>query len=208
MILDYILYLLIGMGISVIGAVPFGLVNLTVLNVSYEQGTRPALKIAHGASLIEVLFGLTAILAGSLIYHQLEGNTIISFIAAAVLIAGGMYFITKKQGPESSQEKQIKQGTAVSGILKGAFLNLVSIQVFIFWILAIAFLSTRGLIGYDTVSILVFLAGIWTGKMIVLLTYINLSRKMFSRSGLISSNINRIIGFVLIGMAIVQFIKL
>jgi threonine/homoserine/homoserine lactone efflux protein len=207
MILDYIIYLLIGMGVSVIGAVPFGLVNLTVLNVSHEQGTRPALKIAHGASLIEVLFGLTAILAGRLIYHQLEGNTIISFIAAAVLIAGGMYFMTKKQG-HNSQQEQIKQGTAVSGILKGAFLNLVSIQVFIFWILAIAFLSTRGLIGYDTVSILVFLAGIWTGKMIVLLTYINLSRKMFSRSGLISSNINRIIGFVLIGMAIVQFIKL
>ena len=200
MIMDYLIYMFIGIAASFIAAVPFGLVNLTVLNVSLEHGNRPALRIAYGASLVEVLFGLAAILAGSLVYQKLEGNTIISYIAAAVLIAGGVFFITKKQGEQNSAD------TRQSGFLKGVLLNLVSIQVFLFWIIAIAFLSTRGLARYDIGSIIIFLAGIWSGKMLVLLAYMTLSKKMLSRSRLVSNNINRIIGFVLIGMALVQFI--
>ena len=57
MLVEIIIVLLIGITTSIVGAVPFGLVNLTVLNVSLEQGNRAALRIAHGASFIEVLFG-------------------------------------------------------------------------------------------------------------------------------------------------------
>ena len=88
------------------------------------------------------------------------------------------------------------------------FMNLVSIQVFLFWIIAVAFLSSRQLIKFDPASILVFIAGIWFGKMMVLWLYISLSKKLLSGSRIISTNINRIIGFVLFGMALVQFIKM
>ncbi|MFC2115972.1 LysE family transporter [Bacteroidota bacterium] len=202
MILDYFIFLLIGISTSVVGAVPFGLVNLTVLNVSLEQGNRAARRIAHGASVVEVLFGLTAILAGSMVYQYLEGNSVISFIAIAVLIVGGLFFLLKKQRLENPQE------TSYSGFLKGAILNLVSVQVFLFWILAIAFLSSIELMKYDALSVLIFISGIWMGKMLVLQLYMKLSRRLLSKSRVISMNINRIIGFVLFGMAFVQFINM
>ena len=157
MFIDYIIYLFIGLATSVVGAVPFGLVNLTVLNVSLEQGSRAALRIAHGASFVEVLFGLTAILAGSLVYQHIEGNSIISYIAMAVLIGGGLFFLLKKQNIGTTRS------TKYSGFLKGMVLNLVSIQVFLFWILAIAFLSSRGLMKFDLLSVIIFISGItWT----------------------------------------------
>ena len=55
------------MGSTIVGGLPFGLVNLTVLNVTFEKGSREAIKIAHGAALVEVLFGLTALLAGGVL---------------------------------------------------------------------------------------------------------------------------------------------
>jgi len=191
----------LGIAASLIAAIPFGLVNLTVLNVSLEQGNKAAMRIAHGASAMEVLFGLTAILSGSLVFQQLEGNVTVSYIAAAVLIAGGILFFLKKQ---ASKEQQAEPG---AGFLKGAILNLVSIQVFLFWILAAAFLSSKGLIQYHPIAIVGFLIGIWLGKMGVLLLYMNLALRMISRSGFISQNINRIIGIVLFGMAFIQILK-
>ena len=202
MLVEYFIVLFLGIATSIVGAVPFGLVNLSVLTVSLEQGNRAALRIAHGASFIEVLFGLTAILAGSLVYQHIEGNSLVSYFAMAVLIGGGLFFLLKKQTIGNTRP------TAYSGFLKGMILNLVSIQVFLFWILAVAFLSSRQLIKYDPAFILVFIAGIWFGKMMVLLLYMNLSKKLLSRSRIISNNINRIIGFVLFGLALVQFIKM
>ena len=152
--------------------------------------------------LVEVLFGLTAILAGGILAEYIEGNQGISYFIVAVLLAGGLFFIIKKQGEASTRN------TTYSGFFKGIFLNLVSIQVFLYWILAIAFLSTRQLLQYDLLSILIFIIGIWIGKMTVLLLYMNLSKKLLSGSRIISKNINRIIGIVLFGMAFFQALKI
>ena len=202
MAIDYLIILLLGMGATIVGGLPFGLVNLTVLNVTFEKGSREAIKIAHGAALVEVLFGLTALLAGGVLASYIEGNVIISYTTAAVLIIGGLFFLLKKQHNNNSRV------AGSSGFLNGILLNLVSIQVFLFWILAIAFLSSRELLQYDLLSILLFVSGIWLGKMAVLWVYMILSNKYLSRSRIISKNINRIIGIVLFGIAFIQILKI
>ena len=201
MLIDYLIILLLGMGAAIVGALPFGLVNLTVLNVTFEKGNGAAIKIAHGAALVEVVFGITALFAGGMLASHIEGNIIVSYITAGVLIIGGVFFVLKKQRISDQRE------TSFSGFLKGMLLNLVSIQVFLFWILAITFLSSRELLQYDLLSILFFVSGIWLGKMAVLWMYINLSNRILSRSRIISKNINTIIGIVLIALAFVQFLK-
>ena len=202
MIINYLFLLIMGMSAAIVGGLPFGLVNLTVLNVTFEKGSRVAIKIAHGAAIVEVLFGLTALLAGGLLASYIEGNIIISYATAVVLIIGGAFFILKKQGSNTTRE------AGSSGFLKGALLNLVSIQVFLFWILAIAFLSSRELLQYDILSTLLFVSGIWLGKMAVLWMYMNLSNRILSRSQIITKNINTIIGIVLFGLAFFQILKI
>lgn len=202
MVIDYLKLLVLGMGAAIVGGLPFGLVNLTVLNVTFERGNSAAIKIAHGAALVEVVFGLTALLTGGMLASYIEGNVIISFSTAAVLIIGGVFFILKKQRSSNSRV------TGYSGFLNGILLNLVSMQVLLFWILAIAFLSSRELLQYDILSILLFVSGIWLGKMAVLWMYINLSNRILSRSRIISKNINTIIGIVLFGIAFIQILKI
>jgi L-lysine exporter family protein LysE/ArgO len=202
MAIDYLIILLLGMGATIVGGLPFGLVNLTVLNVTFERGNSAAFRIAHGAALVEVVFGITALFAGGMLVRHIEGNVIVSYVTAGVLIIGGLFFVLKKQGKSDHRE------TGSSGFLKGIFLNLVSLQVFLFWILAIAFLSSRELLQYDLVSILLFISGIWLGKMAVLWMYMSLSNRILSRSRIISKNINTIIGIVLFGLAFVQVLKI
>jgi threonine/homoserine/homoserine lactone efflux protein len=202
MIINYLLLLLMGVGAAIIGALPFGLVNLTVLKVTFQKGNRAAIKIAHGAAIVEVLFGLTALFAGGLLARFIEGNIIVSYFTGAVLIAGGIFFVLKKQQNSDPAD------ASTSGFIKGMLLNLVSIQVFLFWILAIAFLSSRELLQYDILSAGFFISGIWLGKMAVLWMYMNISNRILSRSRIISRNINTIIGMILIGMAFIQFLKI
>ena len=202
MLVNQIIILITGALVAILGALPFGLVNLTVLDVSMKRGTSDALNIAHGAALVEVLYGLIAIFAGSLVNNYIDGNVIINYFIILVLVVSGLFFLVKKQKSNSSGE------TGYFGFFKGVFLNLISIQVFLFWLIALAYLSSRQLIQYDILSVLVFLAGIWIGKMTVLFLYMLLSKKIVSHSQILSKNINRIIGFILFGVAIFQTINM
>ena len=202
MLVNQIIILITGALVAILGALPFGLVNLTVLDVSMKRGNSYALNIAHGAALVEVLYGLIAIFAGSLVKNYIDGNVIINYFIILVLVVAGLFFLVKKQKSNSSGE------TGYLGFLKGAFLNLISIQVFLFWLIALAYLSSRQLIQYDILSVFVFLAGIWIGKMTVLFLYMLLSKKIVSHSQILSKNINRIIGFILFGVAIFQTVNM
>ncbi len=126
--------------VTIIGALPFGLVNLTVLDVSYRDGNRHAMRIANGAAWVEVLFGLVALLAGTLISQNIEENLVIRSLVLMIPAVVGIFFLFKINSPQAHRK------VSVPGFFQGAFLNLVSIQVLMFWLLAITYLNTRHLL--------------------------------------------------------------
>lgn len=198
-----LIYLLIGAMICTIGAVPFGLVNLSVMDVAINQDVRKSMSIAHGAAIVEILFALTALIAGTVLSGYFNGNILVKYIVLAVLIVSGIYFwfkqnnLTNKGNHESS-----------NGFLKGALLNLMSIQVLLFWLFAVTFLSVRNLFPSTLIQFSLFISGVWIGKMAVLRAYAILGKKVAEKSQLISQNMNRIIGSILILAAFIQLIKL
>ena len=195
-------YLFIGFAACTVGALPFGIVNLTVLDETLKKGNRSALNIAHGAAIVEVMFGLAAILTGSLIDSYLDNNIFINYFILGLFIVSGMVFFFNKKSIDFPGKSQF------TGFFKGVFLNLISIQVFLFWILAIAFLSTKNLRPPDSISIFIFLIGIWLGKMMVLWSYTILSKNIIAKSQKLSNNMNRIIGLILFSVAIIQAVKM
>lgn len=198
-----ITYMAIGFIASIIGALPFGLVNLTVLDVANKRGNRIAMNISHGAAVVEVLFALVAILAGSLIQQFINENIIIHYLIIAILFITGSLFIIKKR---KALMREDNSGTY--GFFKGVALNMVSFQVFLFWLIAITFLSSRQILEFNFIAISIFILGIWIGKMAVLYFYILLSNKIISKSRILSNNIDKIIGLVLFIIAAIQVIKL
>ncbi|MBR9999144.1 MAG: hypothetical protein KFF73_09240 [Cyclobacteriaceae bacterium] len=148
-----VIYLFAGIILSIIGALPFGLVNLSVLQVANNNGTRSALKIAHGAAIVEVLFALTAIYAGNVINGFIQQNTFVNYLSVLAMGIGGLIFLVKKKN------NKIPGMHRSAGFLHGAFLNILSFQVLLYWLIAISFLSAKQLIGYDLITVLLLIAG-------------------------------------------------
>jgi threonine/homoserine/homoserine lactone efflux protein len=197
------IHFFIAFAAAVIGAVPFGLVNLSVIDATIKSGSREAMGVAHGASVVEVLFALSSILAGTTLSPFFEGNPIVKYIVSAVLVISGLFFWFKKNKKNAS----LKQKKSF-GFYKGVLLNIVSIQVLLFWLLAATLLSAKQLLPATFPEVMLFLAGVWLAKMGVLRIYAVMALKVFGRTEIISANINRIIGVVLLSVSVIQFIKI
>lgn len=198
----FTLHFFFGLIAVIIGALPFGLVNLSVVDTTINKSEKDALKLGLGASATEIMFAFIAIFLGNKLIFLIETNHWINFIILAVLIVSAIYFFIKKHKEQKAKHYNIDY------FLKGAFLNLISIQVLLYWFLAIAYLETNAQIEFTLVCIIGFLLGVGLGKMLVLLFYRLMSRKIKNKSEIISRNINRIISTVLIIISIVQAIKL
>ena len=187
--------------ITIIGALPFGLVNLTVLDISFHRNKIAALKVAHGAAWIEVLFGLTALITGSLIAQYTKDHQVVQTLVLIIPALVGSAFLLKKNRSEAKTTKKDH------GFLKGMMLNLISIQVLLYWLFAMTYFNTRWEPEFNILFIALFALGIWIGKMGVLWVYALLSQKIFSRFGFLAKNINRVIGVVLLITVFIQFLK-
>lgn len=203
MLVNSVTFLFLGALICTIGAVPFGLVNLSVMDAAINQNVRKSMSIAHGAATVEILFASTALLAGTVLSGYFNDNILVKYIVLAVLVVSGIFFWFKQDNLNNKVDHE-----SSNGFLKGAFLNLMSIQVLLFWLFAIAFLSVRNLFPSTLIQFLLFISGVWIGKMAVLRAYAILGKKAAEKSQLISQNMNRIIGSILILVAFIQLIKL
>lgn len=199
MIPDIIILFMIAFAVTLIGAIPLGLVNLTVVDITIKDGSNEALKIAHGAAIIETLFGLTAFYLGSKLSSILSEMTILRYIIAIILVGAGLYFLLKR----TKKEKRKTVGT--KGVLIGALLNLLSFQVLLYWIVAMGIVVTWNPLNLTAINLIIFSAGIWLAKVGVLWGYVHFSKRVLSTSKYISNNINNIIGAILLVVALVQF---
>jgi len=195
--------LFIALAATAIGAVPLGLVNLSVMDATLKNDTHGATQIAHGASVVEVFFALSTLLAGAKLSPIFEGNPVVRYFVFAVLLVSGLFFWFKK-----NIEKPRKEPVKSYGFMKGALLNIVSIPVLMFWLLVATVLSAKQLLPVTFTEILIFLSGVWLAKMGVLKGYAFLSSKVVQHAHKVSSNVNQIIGVVLLMVAIIQLIRL
>ena len=87
-----LLHFLFGLIACIIGAMPFGLVNLSVVDIIINKSEKDALTFSIGASFIEILFASAAIIAGQQLNKLIEGNIWVEFSIVFVLLASGIYF--------------------------------------------------------------------------------------------------------------------
>lgn len=192
---------LIGFFAAIVGALPFGLVNLNVVRLALLGQKRYAVKVMHGAAFIEVFYGFFAILAGSAVFVLTEGNNWFNAMVVVVLLVAGLYFFAKKPG------SKVQVNNQNHGFFYGALLNLLSVQVFFYWIIALVFIHSRNMITFDIPSIMVFVFGLWLGKVTTLLGYLYFSNIILSRSRFFEKNINRVIGTILLAASLLQGVK-
>lgn len=189
--------------ISFLGALPFGIVNLTTTKITIEEGTSSALKFIFGASLIELVHAALALLFAEIIIMRIIENPIIKFSIGLLLIIIGIYFLFRNEKPSLKN----KNKTKLPKLLLGMFLNLINPQAIPFWIFAITYLGNDMHMIVSAKEMSSFFLAIFIGKNLALLVFVYGSHFISTKLKLCCNIISRIMGVILLLGAIVHFIK-
>jgi threonine/homoserine/homoserine lactone efflux protein len=198
--MDFIFAFILGMALTILVTIPFGLVNLSVLDCALTKSKTESMRVALGATLVEVFFAVFAIFAGGIIHNLLKSNPFVDYISFAILFSIGLLFWFKKKDTQNQSKYRL------AGFLKGMALNLISVQVLLFWVIAISMVFSKSLMVFSLINLFFFLIGVGVGKMVILFLYSWLGERIIRKYHSFDAIINRIIGTILIVLSVIQLV--
>ncbi len=201
-----VMYLLIGILTTILGALPLGASNIAVINTTLRQNAKKAFKIAITAGMAEVMLSYYALHYNITVRNFFNDHSWVQLLMALLLLAVGVYLFLKKQS-EKPKKKKIIQSKYITGF----FLGIVNPPVLIYWVIAFGFLNKNDIMLslQSSLSVLfLFFSGVYIGKLLTLYSYSRFSLLIKSRIQNISNIINKITGVLLIIIAFVQAMKL
>ncbi len=192
----------IGLIATVLGAVPPGASNLAVIKTTVQEGVQESLKISYGAGIGEVLIALIALSFGMMVQDFITLNSWVQVAVFIGLAVAGIYLIKKKK------EKETSSKSLGSKYITGFILSVINPPVLLYWALVFSFLRATIDFHPDATLLVLFVAGIFSGKVLTLYGYSKLGTHLANKKPSKKSNINSLVGSVLIGLSLIQGLKL
>jgi len=202
-----ILYFLIGVLASFIGALPLGASNIAVINTTIKQNAKQAFKIAVTAGVAEVILSYYALHCNMVVRDFFNRNMWIQILIVVILMAAGSVLIFKK----SKEKKPKKNKLTSSKYATGFVLGILNPPVLIYWIVAFGIINNNNLmlsLGSPLIVLFLFFTGVYLGKLLTLYSYSKFSNVIKNKAQNISLVVNRVTGVLLILIGIAQAIKL
>ena len=204
----YVLYLVTGFMAAVLGALPPGAVNLSVMYTTISRGSTFAFPMVVSAAIGEIILAVTALHCAALVEEYVLMNIFIQYIIAALLLLIGIVLFFKKT-PLAPTTLQLPR--RYNTLLKVFLLAVLNPPVLIFWLVAFTYLATRVNISFQMsiwfLSVL-FFAGVFMGKVFTLWLYIQLSNQVRKHVRNITLLVNKAVGVLLVLVGIIQWVKL
>lgn len=198
-----LIHFFLGLISAYIGGIPFGPLNLSVVEITLSKGKRSASRFSFAASLVEIGEAAVAILFGTLIASKLEQYAQLNFVVIIFFFGLGLYFLIKKDHPKT--EKQAKDR---SSFPRGIITAILNPQAIPYWLFVLAYLDAAQLIQLKGNNVLIFLLGVFVGKYFILSSFGILSEYLKPRIGDICNYLSKAIGIILIGIGAFQFVRL
>jgi threonine/homoserine/homoserine lactone efflux protein len=192
-----------------------GTTNVAVINTTIKETIQSALKIVYTAAIAEIILVLIALNFNMQIEDFIGMNIWLQYaIAILLLVVGIILFLGRKECIKDENEECIiikKRRIKISKQMLGFILGLVNPTVLIYWILVISFLRKKMIYLDITIEyplLVLFLIGVFLGKVITLYSYGKFSHKLNTKMKNITTKVNRVIGVLLTFVSIFQFAKL
>lgn len=198
--LAFYLYFFIALLATFLGALPFGAINLSVVNITINKNFQKGFQFSLAASAVEILEAMVAILFGSIVQMFLEENSWIQILVFSIFIGLGLYNIFRVTRPKLGSRTKLK----VSEFMKGFAVALANPQALPFWIFVLAFLAQEFALDLMGVNLIWFLTGVFVGKLLALALFGYMSTFLKSRLSESCTWINRTFGFILLAIGLFQ----
>ncbi|RNC84273.1 MAG: hypothetical protein ED556_12540 [Winogradskyella sp.] len=204
-----LLFALLGISTSIIGALPLGASNIAVINTTIKQNLKQALKIAITAGVAEVLLSVYALNYNMMVKDFFSTNQWVQVLLAITLLGiGGLLFFKKDK---SNSTPKSKSSALKSKYATGFLLGLLNPPVLIYWLLVYGIINSKVAmltISSPVAQLFGFFIGVYLGKTLTLYFYGKFSVYMMRKFSNVNQIINKVTGSLLVSVGMLQFAKL
>ena len=191
----------IGFIASFIGSLPIGMLNMTVMEISFSKSLRQGVLFSAGAAFTEFFQAIIAIKFSSWFLENPTIEMMIKLFVIPVLLIFGVIHFRKKLNDSTLKENKNEK---YSGFSKGMFLSGINPISIPFWVFYAVWFQSMGWISFETVPAVMFVIGITFGTFVCLSLYGKVGQYVFSRIAVLNLWMNKIVGGVFIILALYQ----
>lgn len=192
--------------ISFLGSLPLGILNITITNISLQEGFLSALNFAIGAIIVEIIIvklSFTTILELGKINPLLKK---INWASIVMLFVLSIYFLVSAIKNESTNATAPIKIDHM--ILWGALLSFLNPLHLPFWMVWSSILKSRGLLTHNLINQINYLFAIALGTGLAFCLYAVLGTELTKYLKNQAYLVNGIIGFSLFLAGIIQLYNL
>ncbi|MFN4256901.1 MAG: LysE family transporter [Saprospiraceae bacterium] len=189
------LALVAGFGLSLVGSLPPGLMNLTVARTAMQRGLWAAGSVAAGAAAAEFFQAAAAVVFSDWFVAHPASEQVFRWLAAPVFLALGAYFLFWAKPPRHSPETDVRAGRA---FVKGLIISVFNLLAVPYWIFYCGWLRLEGWLSDGFSDMILLAVGVTLGTFAALMLYAWAARKMAEGSVSVGRWANRLTGAVLL----------
>ncbi|OWY24376.1 hypothetical protein C7N43_23825 [Sphingobacteriales bacterium UPWRP_1] len=198
-------HLFSGLGVSFIGALPMGIINLYVFETAVKHGRLRAFFVALGAVMVEMVQATVAVLMINYMYQYPNAAYYARIFSIPVLLAiGTIQLLTKPSAPAQNQKYRVSDEAkpAFAAFGMGAFLSSINMMAIPYWLFYSSYLIAGGyLLSKHFLYVATYILGIACGSMLVCMLYAQAGNYIAQRFTQNTAIVNRVVGCILIALA-------
>ncbi len=196
--------LIISWIVSFLGSLPFGPINLVMIETTLKNSLRAGVPFAIAAATVEMGQSLVALYGSVFINQLIQSGPWFKLFGFFVFLMLGLAFFFKKSQETAPEGRRLSNNQFLKGLMV-AFLNPQAIP---FWVIMLAFLHSAQLMNINAHSsfavVFAFLLGAALGKLCALVLFGILSQRIIYKISIVRNHLNRIIGIILIAIGMFQ----
>lgn len=199
--MNYLELILIGIFTAIIGSAIPGLLNMTVVKIGKQEGSKSAYTFMGGTAVTIALQVYIAIFLAKFINFNEEVTKIFREVGLAVFLSITVYFLffAKKQDQKKKKKKadqlaefgEVKQKNK---FIYGLLLSAINVFPVPFYVFLSATLKSYNISVFNQPNSTAFAMGVVIGSMIIFSLYLKFFNNKSEDNSFILKNINYIIG--------------
>ena len=198
--MEYIELLLIGIFTAILGSAIPGLLNMTVVKIGKQEGSKSAYTFMAGTAVTIAIQVFVAIFLAKFINFNEEVTKTFREVGLVVFVLITIYFLffAKKQDQKKKNKKENQVGEAQqkNKFIYGMFLSGINVFPIPFYVFLSATLKSYQISVFNQPNSSVFTLGVVIGSMIIFGLYLKFFSSKSEENSFILKNINYVIGGV------------
>ncbi len=200
----YITHFLLGFVFSFLGSIPFGMINLTVVDTTIQKGLRAGIVLGFGAALVEFFQAIIAVKFTHVFIDNPNIEAAIHWFAIPIFFALAIFHYRQSriESVGKSSEKSL------SPFYKGIFISTLNMLAIPYWVFYASYFGSIGWLSSANDLLLLYCVGISLGAFTLFIVFAKLSSLVVNRMKEISSATNQVLAFIFLAFGIYQLARM